>query len=311
MEDDFQQEDPRFSEGSDMSGLGSMVRQNASMDQQGMTRAQRNVSMGLSPWAHIGNNPQRKQYEAMAISAVRQKAPDPRMKDVEFYSGLGDFGGAEALMKSKGAGMFQLDEAIELEDEDEQGNPIKQKLYVGPKGNFSVNGQNIPAYMLAKKYGVGSVPFKGGDMQAVAYRTMIAKVQKFTRDLNTLQKLYKGNMYMGSLDPSEDSARARMLEASIKTDYLAIMKDTKGLGGNVSDKDMEIAEYMVPQRASNMFSRLGGNEMAILQSAKSSALQKLMEVGGANGLELRSGGNQQKQRNSMLDSATRDTSVPR
>ena len=311
MDEEYQQEEPMAPEGSGMSGLGSMVRQNASLDQTGMTRAQRNVSMGLSPWAHIGNNPQRKQYEAMTTSAVRQKAPDPRMKDVEFYSGLGDFGGAEALMKSKGAGMFELDEAIELEDEDEQGNKIQQKFYIGPKGNFSVNGQNVPAYMLAKKYGVGSVPFKGGDMQAIAYRNMIAKVQKFTRDLNTLQKLYKANTYMGTLDPSEDSARARMLEASIKTDYLAIMKDTKGLGGNVSDKDMEIAEYMVPQRASNMFSRLGGNESVILQSAKAAALQKLMDVGGANGIDLRADRNQQKMRNSMLESATRATSVPR
>jgi hypothetical protein len=102
-----------------------------------------------------------------------------------------------------------------------------------------------------------------------------------------------------------------MLEASIKTDYLAILKDTKGMGGNVSDKDMEIAEYMVPQRASNALSRLGGNEKIILQSAKTAALQKLMEIGGANGIELRSSSNQKQRKNSMLESATKDTSVPR
>jgi hypothetical protein len=295
---------------SSFSGMGGAVRQNASMDQSGprQTRAQQNVAMGMSPWAHIGNNPYRKQYDATMAAGAKQKS-DPKFKDAEFYTGLGDYGAAEALVKSKGAGLFGMDEAIEIDDEDDQGNPVKNTMYIGPKGNYSVDGANVPAHLLAKKYGVGSVPFKGGDMQAISYRNMISRVQKFTRDLNTLQKLYKGNIYLGTLDPSEDSARARMLESSIKTDYLAIMKDTKGLGGNVSDNDMAIADSMVPQRASNMFSRLGGNESVILQSAKTSALQKLMDVGGANGLELRQSGNQQKRKNSMLESATKDTSV--
>jgi hypothetical protein len=68
---------------------------------------------------------------------------------------------------------------------------------------------------------------------------------------------------------------------------------------------------MVPQRASRALTRLGGNEMAILMNAKTSALSKLMEVGAVNGIELRSGSNQQKMRNMMLESATKDTSVPR
>ena len=309
MEDDYQQEEE---ENAPSGGMSGMVRQNARMDESQMSVGERNLSMGMSPWAHVGTSRDNQMYrQAMVQASKPQKAPDPRLKDAEFYTGLGDYGGAQALMNSKGAALFNMDEEIEIEDEDEKGMPVSNKFYVGPKGNLGINGKNVPASMLARKYGVGSVPFRGGDLQAVQYRGLVARVQKFTKDLNALKKIYQKNTYLGTFDPSEASAMARALEASIKTDYLAIMKDTKGLGGNVSDNDMAIAESMVPQRASKAITRLGGNEMALLMNAKNSALSKLLEVGAVNGIELRSDRSQQRSRNMMLESATKDTSVPR
>ena len=69
-------------------------------------------------------------------------------------------------------------------------------------------------------------------------------------------------------------------------DYLAIMKDMKGMGGNVSDNDMAIAESMVPQRASTTFGRLGGNEMVLLDNVQQNVFGKLKDVAGNNGIDL-------------------------
>ena len=153
---------------------------------------------------------------------------------------------------------------------------------MGPKGVY--NG--IPAHMLARRAGIGSIPFKGGDEAARNFRASIGKLTKMNRELAQLESLYRKNTYLGSLDPSEDSALARMLESSIKTDYLALMKDMKGMGGSVSDNDMAIASHMVPQRATSAITRLGGNELAILRNVRESAMRKAAEVGEANGISF-------------------------
>jgi hypothetical protein len=279
------------------------------------TRAQQNVSMGFSPWAHIGNNPQAKAYwqnvNSQQVAQSRQKAPDPRSKDAQFYAGIGDFGAVETIMKSKGSSLFQNNESFDLEEMDAQGKVSKKSYFITPKGEYNINGTKVPLSMLSKRAGVGVVPFKSGDMSATAYRGLMSKVQKFHRDLNRLQTLYSQNAYLGSLDPSNASAEARALESNIKVDYLGIMKDTKGMGGNVSDNDMLLAEYMVPQRASNAFTRLGGNEMKILEMARKSSMDKIFEVGASNGLQIdapRSGGSRA---NSFLEQGTRETSIPR
>jgi hypothetical protein len=73
----------------------------------------------------------------------------------------------------------------------------------------------------------------------------------------------------------------------------------KGMGGNVSDNDMAIAESMVPQRASTMFTRLGGNEMMLLDNAREGVLGKLKDVAGNNGIDLIDG-REESRRNSMM-----------
>lgn len=293
IDEDYQQEPEGQQEPDYGQSMAGMVRQQSmaptGFDQ--MTEAQQNVAMGFSPWAHIGKNSQTAQLrQARARMSMmpqqEQKAPDPRIKDAQFYAGLGDYGAVEALMKSKGSAIFQQDEGVELDDVDEQGKVIKRKYTIGPKGNYQVKGVNIPAHMMARRAGVGSVPFKGGDEAARNYRTSLSKLAKMSRELAQLESLYRKNTYLSSLDPSEDAAMARMLESSIKTDYLALMKDMKGMGGSVSDNDMAIASHMVPQRASSAITRLGGNELAILRNVRESAMRKAMEVGEANGLVL-------------------------
>jgi hypothetical protein len=293
MDEEYPQEEQ---EPQEQGNMASMVRQQ-SMGPTGferMTEAQQNVSMGFSPWAHIGKTSQSAQLQrARSRMGTMQgpEAPDPRMKDAQFYAGLGDYGAVEALMKSKGGAIFQMNEEVELDDVDENGKIYKRKFSLGPKGTYSVTGQdgkrvNVPAAMLARRAGVGSIPFKGGDEAARNYRGTLSKLAKMNRELAQLEALYRKNTYLSSLDPSEDAAMARMLESSIKTDYLALMKDMKGMGGSVSDNDMAIASHMVPQRATSAITRLGGNELAILRNVRESAMRKAMEVGEMNGLVL-------------------------
>jgi hypothetical protein len=309
MEGDYEQESQDTTDVSQWAGLANQV-----AGRQYATMAQQNEAMGFSPWAHVGNNPESKKYAetmtAMGNASARAKAPDPRSRDAQFYAGLGDFGAVETIMKSKGASLFQNNESFDLEEMDASGNPVQKSYFISPKGEYNINGVKVPLGLLAKRANIGVVPFKSGDMGATNYRNLISKVQKFHRDLNRLQQIYSNNTYLGTLDPSNASAEARALESNIKVDYLGIMKDTKGMGGNVSDNDMLLAEYMVPQRASNAFARLGGNEMNILNMARKASMEKLFELGSANGLQIDAprGGTMA---NSLLERGTRDTSVPR
>ena len=276
--------------------MAGMVRSQSQMPTgfESMTYARQNMALGFNPYSEIGLSPNKQalanaRSKAIAESYKPQKAPDPRSIDAQFYAGLGDFGSVEALMKSKGAAIFQLGEEFEFDDVEPDGKPTKKKFSIGPRGNYGFKGPdgkpiNIPAYMMARKAGVGSVPFKGGDEAARNFRTSLQSLAKMNREMAQLEALYRKNTYLGTLDPSEDSAMARMLESSIKTDYLALMKNMKGMGGSVSDNDMLLAGTMVPQRASKAITRLGGNELSILRSVRESAFNKVLEVGGANGL---------------------------
>lgn len=211
---------------------------------------------------------------------------DFRINDARFYAGIGDYSAVESVMKSKGPALFQIGEAINFEDDD-NGKPSPFQLIMAPKGSYAMGeGQSVSAYQVAKRMGVKSVPFKGGDMKAQDFRSLMGRVQKFHAMSNQLRNIYKNNAFLGKLDPSNDAALARSIESNIKMDYLAIMKDMKGMGGNVSDNDMAIAESMVPQRASTTFGRLGGNEMVLLDNVQQNVFGKLKDVAGNNGIDL-------------------------
>lgn len=283
-----------YEEEEDYSSMAGDVRQQSAEMDDGFVAPQRMAMPQQSApqtmkWSAVGTA----DFGTPSKTKADQQPMSPKMQEAQFYMNLGDFSGAEALLKSKGAAIFQRDEPYEIETMDESGKRTSQTFMISPRGEYGggvgPDGKPIklPAWALATRAGIGSVPFRGGDQAAIQYRTLMAKVQKFSRDLNELESLYRNNMYLGTLDPSEAAARARMLESGIKTDYLAIMKDTKGMGGQVSDKDMEMAEYMTPNRASSALTRLGGNELAILRSVRDGALRKVMEVGSANGISFR------------------------
>jgi hypothetical protein len=265
-------------------------------------------------FAHLWGNyvPEKEDYlkKRAAYGAEQRKAAqaasnaDFRVNDARFYAGIGDYSAVETLLKSKGTGIFQIGEQIEMEDYDPSGAKKSFSFTMAPRGSYAVpdnagNVSNVSALGLARKMGVRSLPFKGGDMKAQDFRSLIGKVQRFQTMSNQLKRIYANNAYLGTLSPSEASSQARALESNIKMDYLAIMKDMRGMGGNVSDNDMAIAESMVPQRASNAFFRLGGNEMLLLDNAREGVLGKLKDVAGNNGIDLIDG-RQESRRNSML-----------
>lgn len=244
------------------------------------------------------------QSKARQAAMEKGSNADFRINDARFYAGIGDFGAVESIMKSKGAGLFQVGEAIDMEELDGQGKKKPFRMVMAPRGSYTVAGEDgspmsVSAMALARKMGVKSLPFKGGDMRAIEFRSLIGKVQRFQSMSNQLKQIYSNNTYLGTLDPSEAAAQARAIESNLKMDYLAIMKDMKGMGGNVSDNDMAIAESMVPQRASTMFTRLGGNEMMLLDNAREGVLSKLKDVAGNNGIDLIDE-RQESKRNFML-----------
>lgn len=278
------------------------------------TEEQISLELTGNRFAHQWGNyvPEKEEYlKRRAAYGVEQRkaaqaasSADFRVNDARFYAGIGDYSAVETLLKSKGSGLFQVGEQIEMEDYDPNGAKKGFSFIMAPKGTYTVpdesgNMANVSALGLAKRMGVRSLPFKGGDMKAQDFRSLIGRVQRFQTMSNQLKRIYSNNAYLGTLSPSEASAQARALESNIKMDYLSIMKDMKGMGGNVSDNDMAIAESMVPQRASNAFFRLGGNEMMLLDNAREGVLAKLKDVAGNNGIDLIDG-RQESKRNSML-----------
>ncbi len=261
------------------------------------TEQEISIELGFGDFGFLDRTKEYSQARAAYGSEQRKAAQaganaDFRINDARFYAGLGDYSAVESIMKSKGPALFQVGESVDFEDVDDDGRKTPFQMVFSPKGSYSVDDgsggtASVSGYQLARKMGVKSIPFKGGDMRAQEFRQLTARIQRFSEMANQLRQIYKRNpIYLGSLDPSADSATAKAMESNIKMDYLSIMKDMKGMGGNVSDNDMAIAESMVPQRASTMFSRLGGNELLLLDNARESVFAKLKEVAGSNGIDL-------------------------
>lgn len=262
-----------------------------------MSEQEIGVAMGFGDLDYI--NPTKEYSQARAAYSAEQRKnaqagsnADFRINDARFYAGLGDYSAVESIMKSKGPALFQIGESVDFDEMDENGRKSPFQMVFAPKGSYAVDDgsggmASVSGYQLARKMGVKSIPFKGGDLRAQEFRQLTARIQRFNDMANQLRQIYRRNpVYLGSLDPSADAATAKAMESNIKMDYLSIMKDMKGMGGNVSDNDMAIAESMVPQRASTMFSRLGGNELLLLDNARESVFSKLKEVAGSNGIDL-------------------------
>ena len=231
-------------------------------------------------------------------SGGTRKEPNQFANDANFYANsIGDFGSAQTLLGSKdGRSVFQMFDEYDFDmgtgdDEDSTTPKGNVKMRIVPKGERSGMGPDgkpfkVPVWMLAKNNGVTTVPFRGGDEGADKFRGLLASSQGMMKNLNELEAIYKSNALLTGFGPSEASAKARALEARILMDYARVMSEAKGLGGQVSDRDLSVVQSMTPQRASNWFTRVKGNEMKLLRKVRSQTLEKLKSTAQANGLDL-------------------------
>jgi hypothetical protein len=208
---------------------------------------------------------------------------------------MGDIGGAAALTQSKeGRSVFKMFEPHEFDMGEDGG---KTQMQIIPRGDKVIptreGNKRVPIWMLAanrtvngRRMPVMSVPFKGGDDEAEKYRELLGSGKTILDNLSQLEKLYAKHSVLSGILPTQDSAEAKALEARIMLDYSRLMTNSKGIGAGVSDHDMEIIESMTPHRASRVFSRLGGNEMALLKRTRQQVIEKLRSAGQANGIDL-------------------------
>jgi hypothetical protein len=259
---------------------------------------------GMSPLAGVAPlfmpQAQRAQMgsRAMGGGGGEQKMPSPFLADADFYaSKMGDFAAAQSLVASKdGRSVFQMYDGYDFDlgagDKNDPSSPSGVvKMRIVPKGEREGMGPDgkpfrIPVHLMARQNGVTTVPFRGGDESADKFRGLLSSGQGLMKNLNDLESIYKDNTFLTSVGPSEASAKARALEARILMDFSRVMSEAKGLGGQVSDRDLSVVEAMTPQRATHTFTRFKGNEMALLRQVRSMTLEKLRSTAQANGLDL-------------------------
>jgi len=229
-----------------------------------------------------------------------QKAPEqPSMfaKDAEFYANaVEDFGAAAALTGSKnGRAIFQMYDPYEFdmgipEGGDKNAAPTKATWRIIPKGSRQVatpqGMKDLPVHAYANQYGVTNVPFKGGDEAADSFRGLVVDTQMLLGNLSRLEKIYNDEAILTGFGYSEASTEARALETAITKDFMKVMTGSKGLGGNVSDKDISFAQSMTPQRASSWFTRFKGNEKNLLKRVRAMTMEKLKGTANANGVDF-------------------------
>ena len=233
-----------------------------------------------------------------AETAEAKRQSNPFFGDANFYANaVGDLGAAQTLMTTKdGRSAFQMFEAYDFDlGGGDPKNPNAQsgsmKMRIVPRGSRQITTPDgrmadIPVWDLARRSGVTTVAFRGGDEQAEQFRGTIARAQGLLKSLAQLEEHYNKNSILTGYGTSEASTLSRGLESKILMDYGAVMNGLKGVGGSVSETDMELIKSMTPQRASAWWTRLGGNEKALLKQVRSQVLDKLKDTARVNGLEL-------------------------
>jgi hypothetical protein len=284
-------------------------------------RGQQYKNAGMSPFADVepyfarrttSGGGQQSGLTNMAQSGSLYK------DDADFYANeMGDIGGAAALTQSKeGKSVFKMFEAHDFDMGEDGG---QTQMQIVPRGEKMIptrdGNKRMPVWMLAanrtingRKAPVMSVPFHGGDAEADKYRELLGSSKTLLTNLSQLEKLYAKHSVLSGILPTQDAAEAKALEGRIMLDYSHVMTGAKGIGAGVSDHDMEIMESMTPHRASRVFSRLGGNEMALLKRTRQQVLDKLRAAGQANGIDLISsnGGVQKSLASRSLDAKSKE-----
>jgi len=252
---------------------------------------------GVAPLFASNKKQQSSAGRSAVNSAEAKNEASPFFRDANFYANsIGDVGAAQTLMKTNGRAAFQMFEAFDFDlgegDEKDPSNPSGQmKMRIVPRGSRQITTPDgrradIPVWDLARRSGVTTVAFKGGDEAAEKFRDTLARAQGLLKSLGELEGHYKKNSIMAGYGPSVASTQSRALEAKILMDYGSVMNGMKGVGGSVSETDLELIKSMTPQRASAWFTRLGGNEKALIKQVKMQVLDKLKDTARVNGMEL-------------------------
>lgn len=236
--------------------------------------------------------------DAMAAQAKSMgksdKEPSLFAKDAEFYANaVEDYGAAQALTSSKdGRAIFQMYDPYEMDNgfSDDKKTKKSSTWMIVPKGSRQVptpeGVKDLPMHAFARQYGVTNVPFKAGGEEADKFRGLISDSQLLLGNLTKLEEIYNQNAVLTGFGYSEASTEARGLESKITQDFMRVMSGTKGLGGNVSERDLSFAMSMTPQRATNWVTRFKGNELALIKRVRAMTKEKLKSSAQANGLDF-------------------------
>lgn len=228
------------------------------------------------------------QYQHAASQAMMQAAKaKPVSPEAQFYASIGDMAKAVVLQKSKGPSLFQHGEEYDFGE-------TLGLFAIAPSGTMpvvDVNGNimkaNVSEY--AWKSGIRSVPFVGGDQNAVLYRQTLQKSGEVFKALDDLEKVYHENFaYIGKLNPSALATRAEQLETQVLLGATSLLTGTKSLGGGTSNTDIEMLQRIVPKAASTYVSNMKGNELERLKYLREMLKDHLMRASESNGLTLRS-----------------------
>jgi hypothetical protein len=214
---------------------------------------------------------------------------------MDFYvNKIGDVNAGLVLSNSKkGTDIFSMEQPFEYTSgyDIKTKTSTKSRFHVVPAGFSSVpmpdgTNKSLSNYELSKMFKVKTVPFKGGEKEAGEFRAVLQKYQQFTDQAERLRAIYDSNIYLGPMDPDEDSALADSLQEQMTQTFVFIMNGAKMSGSGTSNMDMAKAESMLPRRSAFTFTHLGGNEMAKLNMALEMARGKIDSMAESNGMYL-------------------------
>ncbi len=209
----------------------------------------------------------------------------PISPEAQFYASVGNMAGAVMFQKTKGPALFTFGEEIDLGGKTYSYAP-SGKMNVINRATGKKEYRDVAE--VAMQSGVKTVPFAGGDNQAMLFRNTITKTQGLMKGLDELERLYgDSGLYIGTLSPTETATKAQQLETKILLDAMSILTGTQTLGGGTSNVDIDMIRQIAPKAASTAFGNTKGNEKVRLAQLREIITNHVMNAAKANGIALR------------------------
>lgn len=248
-------------------------------------------SMGYGSIGGIGIHQGTKQYQqavqmAQASAAASAAKAKPISPEAQFYASVGDMSGAVALQKSKGPALFTHGEEYDF-------GKTGGKYAITPAGDMTMvdtSGNLVKGKIsdYAWQSGIKTVPFRGGDNNAMLFRQTLQKASETFTALDELEKLYGENLaYIGKANPFATSTKAEQVETQVLIGATSILTGTKSLGGGTSNTDIDMIQRMVPKAASTWFTNTKGNELERLKHLRTILQSHLNKAALSNGIMLK------------------------